>query len=82
MEEKEEKVDDTEPTTTTDDNSRDMVSEDDTTVADAVDNELESDKVQDDESQVSCHCLTMPSASLLMLIIFIGRLYCKQVDSS
>jgi hypothetical protein len=51
LEEKEEKVDDTEPTTTTDDDSRDMVSEDDTTVADAVDNELESDKVQDDESQ-------------------------------
>jgi len=43
-----EKVDDTEPTTTTDTDLRDMVSEADTTVADAVDTELEQPEVQAD----------------------------------
>ena len=48
--EEKEQVDDPEPTTTTDDDSRSVVPEDDTTVADAVDTELEQPEVQTNDT--------------------------------
>ena len=50
-EEEKEEVDDTTDATTTDDDSGDRVPEDDTTVADAVDTELEQPEVQTNEAQ-------------------------------